>query len=83
MFEAIIEKIKDYNRIIIHRHNNPDGDAIGSQLGLKHILLDNFPTKEVFAVGDGSVRYGFMLKEDKLDELSDAEATTEEEDDGQ
>ncbi|MBQ1260987.1 MAG: bifunctional oligoribonuclease/PAP phosphatase NrnA [Clostridia bacterium] len=73
MFEAIIEKIKDYNRIIIHRHNNPDGDALGSQLGLKHILLDNFPTKEIFAVGDGSVRYGFMLKEDKLDELSDAD----------
>ena len=73
MFEAIIEKIRKYNRIIIHRHTSPDGDALGSQLGLKHILKDNFPEKEIFIVGDTSVRYGFMLVEDKLDELTDAD----------
>ncbi len=60
MFEAVLEMIKKYDRIIIHRHSNPDGDALGSQIGLKNIIKVNFPEKEVFSVGDASVRYGFM-----------------------
>ena len=51
MFEKILQAIKDHDRIIIHRHNNPDGDAMGSQIGLKHIILHNFPGKEVLVVG--------------------------------
>ena len=60
MFNKIIETIKKYDRIIIHRHSNPDGDAIGSQVGLKNILKENFPEKEIYAVGDASKRYGFV-----------------------
>ncbi len=60
MFETVLDTIKKYDRIIIHRHSNPDGDALGSQIGLKNIIKVNFPEKEVFAVGDSSVRYGFM-----------------------
>ena len=45
MFEKILSEIKKYDRIIIHRHTSPDGDAIGSQVGLKHIILENFPGK--------------------------------------
>ena len=60
MFERILEEIKAHDRIIIHRHSNPDGDAIGSQVGLKHILTDNFPGKQVYAVGDDAKRYSFM-----------------------
>ena len=52
--------IEKYDRIIIHRHSNPDGDAIGSQVGLKHIIKTNYPEKEVYAVGDASKRYGFI-----------------------
>ena len=70
MFEAILEKIKEYDRIIIHRHNNPDGDALGSQLGLKNIIIDSFPGKEVFVVGDGAGRFGFM-EGSTMDEISD------------
>lgn len=70
MFEAILEKIKKYNKIIIHRHNNPDGDALGSQIGLKHIILDSFENKEVYVVGDGPGRFGFM-DGSKMDEISD------------
>ena len=51
MFKQILEKIKEYNRIIIHHHVRPDGDCIGSQMGLKYIIKDNFPEKEVYAVG--------------------------------
>lgn len=60
MFEKILEDIKNYQRIIIHRHKNPDGDALGSQIGLKYLIKENFPEKEVFCVGDEAGRYSFM-----------------------
>lgn len=60
MFENVIKEIWAYDRIIIHRHSKPDGDALGSQIGLKHILKENFPEKQVLAVGDSAGRYGFM-----------------------
>ena len=60
MFNKVIETINKYDRIIIHRHSNPDGDAIGSQVGLKNILKENFPDKEIYTVGDASKRYGFI-----------------------
>ena len=60
MFTALLEKIKEYDTIIIHRHSNPDGDALGSQIGLKNIIKENFPEKTVYAVGDMTARYAFM-----------------------
>ena len=60
MIKAIFEEIKKYDRIIIHRHSNPDGDAMGSQIGLKNILKDNFPKKEIYVVGDLTKRFAFM-----------------------
>ena len=60
MFEKILEKIKEYQVIVIHRHTNPDGDALGSQIGMKRLLQDNFPEKTVYAVGDGAGRFSFM-----------------------
>ena len=71
MFEKLIELIEKYPRIIIHRHKNPDGDAYGSQLGLRHILKDTYPGKEVLAVGDLTERYSFMLDGESMDEVSD------------
>ena len=70
MFSKILEKIKQYDCIIIHRHSSPDGDALGSQLGLKALIKDNFPNKEVYAVGDAAGRYAF-IKNSVMDELSD------------
>ena len=60
MFKKVIEAIEKYDRIIIHRHSNPDGDAIGSQVGFKNILKENYPEKDIYAVGDASKRYGFV-----------------------
>ena len=60
MFEEILQAIKQHSRIIIHRHNNPDGDAMGSQIGLKELLKENFPEKEIYAVGDDPKRFSFM-----------------------
>ncbi|MGI6360109.1 MAG: DHH family phosphoesterase [Acholeplasmatales bacterium] len=52
MFSKINELIKKYEKIIIHRHKNPDMDAIGSQLGLYYLIKENYPGKEVYVVGD-------------------------------
>ena len=71
MFEAIQELILKYPRIIIHRHKNPDGDALGSQMGLKQILRDTYPNKEIFAVGDMTPRYAFMVTS-PMDEIEDS-----------
>lgn len=70
MFEKILELIKSHNTVIIHRHSNPDGDAIGSQVGLKHIIKTAFPEKEVLAVGDSAGRYSF-IKDSEPDEVAD------------
>ena len=70
MFEKVLETIKEYDRIIIHRHSNPDGDALGSQIGLKNILIENFPEKEIYVVGDSSVRYAFM-EDSAMDTVAD------------
>ena len=60
MFEAILQAICDHDTIILHRHNRPDGDALGSQIGLKHLILDNFSNKTVYTVGDDARFFSFM-----------------------
>jgi len=60
MFESAFEAIKQYGTIIIHRHSRPDGDALGSQLGLAALIRENFPEKTVYTVGDAAGRYSFM-----------------------
>lgn len=71
MFESILSKIQSYSTIIIHRHSRPDGDALGSQIGLKHILRENFPEKKIYVVGDGAGFYSFM-EDCGMDEIPDS-----------
>lgn len=70
MFENILQAIKEHSCIIIHRHKKPDGDALGSQIGLKHIILENFPEKKVYMVGDHARSYAFM-EDSVMDEIPD------------
>jgi phosphoesterase RecJ-like protein len=65
--KKIYEMIKSYDKIIIHRHSRPDMDAIGSQYGLALILKENFPSKQVYVVGDVNE----MSYKSKMDELED------------
>ena len=71
MFEKILQAIRDHEKIIIHRHNRPDGDALGSQIGLKNIIKENFPEKQVWAVGDDPRFFGFM-EDSQMDEIPDS-----------
>ena len=71
MFEGILELIGRYDTVILHRHTKPDGDAMGSQIGMKHILKENFPEKNIYAVGDDPRFFGFM-DDSKMDEIPDS-----------
>ena len=70
MFQELLNEIKNHNTIIIHRHKNPDGDALGSQLGFKCIIKEKFPDITVYVVGDSAGHYSFM-DGSVMDEISD------------
>lgn len=76
MYKKLLDLIHNFNVIIIHRHGRPDGDALGSQQGLKEILKDNFPEKEVYAVGDSLSRYDFMGEMDTIEDSKYEKALT-------
>ncbi|MFT8842546.1 MAG: bifunctional oligoribonuclease/PAP phosphatase NrnA [Schleiferilactobacillus harbinensis] len=56
----IIKTIQAYDTIIIHRHEHPDPDAIGSQGGLAEMLKLSFPEKKVYAVGADIGNLGWL-----------------------
>ena len=71
VFSDFLDLVRKYNSIVIYRHKNPDGDAIGSQVGLKHLILDNFEGKTVLCPGDMPGKYLFM-KDSEPDIVPDA-----------
>jgi len=62
---AILEEIKKYETIIIHRHQRPDPDCIGAQLALRAILRESFPDKTVYAVGKHYPGFDWMGQADQ------------------
>ncbi|KRM59210.1 DHH family phosphoesterase [Secundilactobacillus malefermentans] len=64
--QSILEAIKKYDTIIIHRHQRPDPDAIGSQLGLATILKANFPNKRILSAGKSYPGFDWMGKSDEI-----------------
>lgn len=68
MYSKFLDAIIKHEIIIIHRHLRPDGDALGSQFGLKEVLIANFPNKEIYAVGDSTERLRFMGDFDEIEE---------------
>ena len=70
MFEKLIEAVRKYDTVIVHRHSHPDGDALGSQIGFAGIISANFPGKKVYKTGDAAGRYSF-IKGSEMDEIPD------------
>ena len=62
----ILNKIKEYNKIIIFRHKRPDGDAVGSTKGLQEILKLTYPEKEILLINTDYCDYmAFLGNEDE------------------
>lgn len=58
--EQIISEIKQADKIIIHRHQRPDPDALGSQVGLAELITTNFPDKKVYTAGEDNQTLDFL-----------------------
>ena len=63
MYKKIWNKIEEYDVITIYGHVIPDGDCYGSQIGLKNAILDNFPSKKVYALGSGVPKFFPLIGE--------------------
>jgi len=68
IYNKIYKQIKKYDTIVIARHIGPDPDALGSQFGLKEIILNNFPKKNVHCVGASVSKFKFMGTVSKFEE---------------
>lgn len=66
MHKKIFNRIKKYNTIVIARHIGPDPDSLGAQIGLKDIIINNFPNKKVYAVGAPTAKFKYLGTLDKL-----------------
>ncbi|WP_353317457.1 DHH family phosphoesterase [Apilactobacillus apinorum] len=64
----IIKAICDFDTIIIHRHQRPDPDAYGSQMGLAEIIKTSFPNKKVYCVGKQYNSFDWLGKTDEIDD---------------
>lgn len=73
MIKEIFKTIESYQTIVIHRHERPDLDAIGSQVGLKLILKERYPNKDIYAVGDiNAMSYHAVMDDISDDTYKDA-----------
>ena len=66
-YSKILNKIVEYNSIVIARHIGADPDALGSQFGLKQLINELYPDKKVYAVGTIASKFRFMGSTDKID----------------
>ena len=68
VLKKIFKEIKKHKRIVLARHIGPDPDALGSTLGLKEIIINTFPNKEVYAVGTPAAKHKYIGELDIFDE---------------
>lgn len=64
----ILEKIEENKTIIIHGHSRPDGDCYGAQFGLKDIIRNTYPEKDVYVVGETSNYVSFVGTPDIIED---------------
>ena len=63
--QAILQKIKEYDRIFLFRHVRNDGDCVGATKGMKAILQATWPEKQVYLIDEETAAYlEFMGPED-------------------
>lgn len=65
IYKKIYNLIKKYDNIVIARHVGPDPDALGSSIGLKEVIKESFPNKNVYVVGCSSAKFRYLGNLDK------------------
>lgn len=72
MYNELINKIKEFDNIVIARHIGVDPDALCSQFALRDSILLTYPEKKVLAVGTGSQKFLSFGKLDRYEKLDNA-----------
>ena len=72
MYNEVVNKIKNFDTIVIARHIGVDPDALCSQLALRDSIKLTYPDKKVVAIGTGSSKFTHFGKLDKLEKFSNA-----------
>ena len=64
--QAILQKMKAYDTIMIFRHIRNDGDCVGATKGLQAILKASFPEKNIYLIDSDCSEYlAFLGPEDE------------------
>lgn len=73
VLKDIIKYIKNYDTIVIARHENSDLDCLGAQYGLKAWIEANFEGKRVYCIGEDHNYYSksFVPKSDKISDIEE------------
>ena len=72
--KQILGEIRSHGTVIISRHKRPDGDAVGSTMGLAAILRLTFPEKRIFLDNTDYAEYVAFLG-DEGEHPTDADYT--------
>lgn len=70
-YKQVLSMIKKYDKIVIFRHEMPDYDALGTQMGLATWLKENFKGKEIHVTGQNHVCFTPRLYP-YMEEMEDA-----------
>ena len=66
IMQTILDKIREYDTIMLFRHVRNDGDCVGATKGLKRILQLTWPEKKVYLIDQDTAKYlEFMGPEDE------------------
>ena len=65
----LLDNIIQYETICLFRHVNPDGDALGSQVGLARWIKLNWPDKKVLLMGEDNHNYSIYEPMDTVENL--------------
>ena len=64
--QTILNKIKEYDTIMLFRHVRNDGDCVGATKGMKSLITATWPEKQVYIIdGDTAMHLEFMGPEDR------------------
>ena len=72
VLQTIFDRIQAADTIMLFRHIRVDGDCVGATKGMKAIIKDTWPEKEVYLIDQDTARYlEFLGPEDEpvADEL--------------